>query len=84
MSDYRIQPGDRIKLTGDIERAGLRLSIGSMGTVVSVHETTAQVRFDAPPVDLPIYLDTDRYWIELDSCSGYFDVETARTLGYNI
>lgn len=84
MSNYALQPGERIKIRRDITQDGYCLPIGSMGTVVSVSETTAVVEFDAPPVELSLDLDTEPFWIELNTCSGYPDVETARNLGYDI
>jgi hypothetical protein len=71
MSDYKLEPGERIKIGRDIMQGGYRFPIGTMGTVVSVSETTALVRFDAPPVELQIELETEPFWIELTTCTGY-------------
>ena len=71
MSDYAIRPGERIKIGRDLARDGYVLPIGSMGTVVFVGETSAQVRFDAPPVEVTLDLDAEPFWIELNTCSGY-------------
>jgi hypothetical protein len=71
MSYYELEPGERIKIGRDITQSGYRFPMGAMGTVVSVNETTAIVRFDAPPVELQIELETQPFWIELNSCTGY-------------
>lgn len=71
MSSYELRPGQRIKVGRDITQDNCCLPLGSMGTVVSVSQNTAVVRFDAPPVELTLDLDAEPFWIELSSCTGY-------------